>query len=130
MTTTFAGAIIARLDLRVCWNRQTGTFEGRVSMTYGFKSRHSHQKQGRQKTASLFQKYDNEMWLSLVALSASASCGGISEREKAPRSKNLPLQGKKFFGHRKSKLRSSAKRQNNIKHRNKYNLITRCGSVW
>ena len=29
-------------DLRVCWNRQTGTFEGRVSLTYGFKSRHSH----------------------------------------------------------------------------------------
>ncbi len=29
--------------LRVCWNRQTGTFEGRVSMTYEFKSRHSHQ---------------------------------------------------------------------------------------
>ena len=29
--------------MRVCWNRQTGTFEGRVSMTYEFKSRHSHQ---------------------------------------------------------------------------------------
>ena len=29
--------------MRVCWNRQTGTFEGRVSLTYGFKSRHSHQ---------------------------------------------------------------------------------------
>ena len=29
-------------DKRVCWNWQTGTFEGRVSMTYGFKSRHSH----------------------------------------------------------------------------------------
>ena len=28
--------------MRVCWNRQTGTFEGRVSLTYGFKSRHSH----------------------------------------------------------------------------------------
>ncbi len=28
--------------LRECWNRQTGTFEGRVSMTYGFKSRLSH----------------------------------------------------------------------------------------
>ena len=28
--------------MRVCWNRQTGTFEGRVSMTYEFKSRHSH----------------------------------------------------------------------------------------
>ena len=30
--------------MRVCWNRQTGTFEGRVSLTYGFKSRHSHHK--------------------------------------------------------------------------------------
>ena len=29
--------------LRVCWNRQTGTFEGRVSLTYGFKSHYSHQ---------------------------------------------------------------------------------------
>ncbi len=28
--------------MRVCWNRQTGTFEGRVSLTYEFKSRHSH----------------------------------------------------------------------------------------
>ena len=28
---------------RVCWNWQTGTFEGRVSLAYGFKSRHSHQ---------------------------------------------------------------------------------------
>ena len=28
--------------MRVCWNRQTGTFEGRVSTTYGFKSHHSH----------------------------------------------------------------------------------------
>ena len=31
--------------MRVCWNWQTGTFEGRVSLTYGFKSRHSHQKE-------------------------------------------------------------------------------------
>ncbi len=29
--------------MRVCWNRQTGTFEGRVSLTYGFKSHYSHQ---------------------------------------------------------------------------------------
>ena len=29
--------------MRQCWNRQTGTFEGRVSLAYGFKSRHSHQ---------------------------------------------------------------------------------------
>ena len=29
---------------RVCWNWQTGTFEGRVSLAYGFKSRHSHHK--------------------------------------------------------------------------------------
>ena len=27
----------------MCWNRQTGTFEGRVSLTYGFKSHYSHQ---------------------------------------------------------------------------------------
>ena len=27
------------LIMRVCWNRQTGTFEGRVSLTYGFKSK-------------------------------------------------------------------------------------------
>ena len=33
--------------MRVCWNRQTGTFEGRVSLTYGFKSHHSHQKNGK-----------------------------------------------------------------------------------
>ena len=26
-----------------CWNWQTGTFEGRVSLTYGFKSRLPHQ---------------------------------------------------------------------------------------
>ena len=31
------------LYMRVCWNRQTGTFEGRVSLTYGFKSHYSHQ---------------------------------------------------------------------------------------
>ena len=29
--------------MRACWNWQTGTFEGRVFMTYGFKSRRSHQ---------------------------------------------------------------------------------------
>ena len=28
---------------RQCWNRQTGTFEGRVSLTYGFKSHLPHQ---------------------------------------------------------------------------------------
>ena len=28
--------------MRECWNWQTGTFEGRVSMTYGFKSRLAH----------------------------------------------------------------------------------------
>ena len=28
--------------MRVCWNRQTGTFEVRVSMTCGFKSHRSH----------------------------------------------------------------------------------------
>lgn len=29
--------------MRECWNWQTGTFEGRVSLTYGFKSRLPHQ---------------------------------------------------------------------------------------
>ena len=38
------GDIIDNVETRVCWNRQTGTFEGRVSSTYEFKSRHSHQK--------------------------------------------------------------------------------------
>ena len=28
--------------MRACWNWQTGTFEGRVSTTYGFKSHCSH----------------------------------------------------------------------------------------
>ena len=52
--------------MRVCWNRQTGTFEGRVSTTYGFKSRHSHQKQGRLNLGVLVSKLNTEMWLSLV----------------------------------------------------------------
>ena len=30
-------------QVRQCWNWQTGTFEGRVSLTYGFKSRLPHQ---------------------------------------------------------------------------------------
>ena len=29
--------------MRECWNWQTGTFEGRVFMTYEFKSRLAHQ---------------------------------------------------------------------------------------
>ena len=29
--------------MRPCWNWQTGTFEVRVSLTYGFKSRRPHQ---------------------------------------------------------------------------------------
>ena len=29
--------------MRQCWNWQTGTFEGRVSLTYGFKSHLPHQ---------------------------------------------------------------------------------------
>ena len=54
LTTTAPCAIITLVEsrdsqLRVCWNRQTGTFEGRVSLTYGFKSRHSHQKDKSQK---------------------------------------------------------------------------------
>ena len=32
--------------MRECWNWQTGTFEVRVSTTYGFKSRLAHQKCG------------------------------------------------------------------------------------
>ena len=31
--------------MRECWNRQTGTFEVRVSSTYGFKSHFAHQKE-------------------------------------------------------------------------------------
>ena len=34
---------IIMLVERECWNRQTGTFEVRVSLTYGFKSRLAHQ---------------------------------------------------------------------------------------
>ena len=34
-------AIISLVE-RECWNWQTGTFEGRVFMTYGFKSRLAH----------------------------------------------------------------------------------------
>ena len=37
-------ALIADSKMRACWNWQTGTFEGRVLMAYGFKSHHSHQK--------------------------------------------------------------------------------------
>ena len=33
------------VDLRECWNWQTGTFEVRVLMAYGFKSRLAHQQQ-------------------------------------------------------------------------------------
>ncbi len=36
------------LIVRECWNWQTGTFEVRVSTTYGFKSRLAHQKKKRQ----------------------------------------------------------------------------------
>ena len=36
--------VIERPKMRVCWNWQTGTFEGRVSLTYGFKSRLPHQR--------------------------------------------------------------------------------------
>lgn len=31
------------MRMRACWNRQTGTFEGRVLMACGFKSHCSHQ---------------------------------------------------------------------------------------
>ena len=43
MTTVFGIAIIIWY-LRRCWNRQTGTFEVRVSLTCGFKSHPPHQK--------------------------------------------------------------------------------------
>ena len=59
MTTGKINAIIIKLNdtehernervqrkehkMRQCWNWQTGTFEGRVSLTYGFKSRLPHQ---------------------------------------------------------------------------------------
>ena len=33
---------LAAQYMRPCWNWQTGTFEVRVSLTYGFKSRFSH----------------------------------------------------------------------------------------
>ena len=32
-----------KYDMRKCWNRQTGTFEVRVSLTCGFKSHLPHQ---------------------------------------------------------------------------------------
>lgn len=55
MTGRFAGAIIMpapgcdrALHMRECWNWQTGTFEVRVSLTYGFKSRFSHHTCGEQ----------------------------------------------------------------------------------
>ena len=34
--------LCAYRNMRECWNWQTGTFEVRVSLTYGFKSRFSH----------------------------------------------------------------------------------------
>ena len=40
--------------MRVCWNRQTGTFEGRVSLTYGFKSRLPHQIEKTSQMTGLF----------------------------------------------------------------------------
>ena len=43
--------------MRECWNWQTGTFEVRVSMTYGFKSRFSHQTA---KRPCLFAVFVNE----------------------------------------------------------------------
>ena len=48
--------------MRVCWNRQTGTFEGRVSTTYGFKSRHSHQLKKDQPNGWFFFNF---VWLGL-----------------------------------------------------------------
>ena len=42
LTSGFCCGIILSVE-RQCWNRQTGTFEGRVSLTYGFKSHLPHQ---------------------------------------------------------------------------------------
>ena len=41
--------------MRECWNWQTGTFEVRVSLTYGFKSRFSHQTQIIRTKSSLWE---------------------------------------------------------------------------
>ena len=38
------GGNYGQINMRACWNWQTGTFEGRVFMTCGFKSHCSHQK--------------------------------------------------------------------------------------
>ena len=40
------GIITLAFEMRQCWNRQTGTIEGRVSLTYGFKSHLPHQENG------------------------------------------------------------------------------------
>ena len=45
---------IITLAERECWNWQTGTFEGRVFMTYGFKSRLAHQNGASDKACSVF----------------------------------------------------------------------------
>ena len=40
--------------MRQCWNRQTGTFEGRVSKTYGFKSHLPHHQKDQDFCLGLF----------------------------------------------------------------------------
>ena len=54
LTSSNTCAIITNVRKRVCWNWQTGTFEGRVSMTYGFKSRHSHHVEAKRTLLRLF----------------------------------------------------------------------------
>ena len=65
--------------MRVCWNRQTGTFEGRVSTTYGFKSRHSHQKKRQKSTRflSLFHRYKSLRDFRYVPLELDMPDGSI-----------------------------------------------------
>ena len=43
MTNAIGCDILIHVETRACWNWQTGTFEGRVFMTCGFKSHCSHQ---------------------------------------------------------------------------------------
>ena len=56
--------------MRQCWNRQTGTFEGRVSLTYGFKSRSVHHDWVTKKMSPNFFQY---------------SCGFVGFLEQNPK---------------------------------------------
>ena len=54
MLTNAENGVILFKHLREWRNRQTRTFEGRVSLMYGFKSRFPHQDKDRIKFRSLF----------------------------------------------------------------------------